>query len=69
MQSKQENVKCYDLLAIEPLNEKILSYINNGNYECDLMSFTFADSKMMNPIKKANFSLVRFSCIHWISLN
>lgn len=54
---KNENTKLYDLLAIEPKNEKILSYLNNGNFECDIISFTFIESLMTNPLKKANFSL------------
>lgn len=53
-------MKYYDLLAIEPLNEKILNYINNGNFDCDLMTFSFADTKIVSSLKKANFSLVSF---------
>jgi len=55
--SKNENLKYYDLLAIDPLNEKVLNYINNGNFDCDLISLTTNDSKIVNFIKKTNFSI------------
>lgn len=35
----------------------MLSYINNGNFDCDLMSFNFSDLKIVNALKRANFSL------------
>lgn len=37
-------MKHYDLLAVEPANEHILSYLNNGHFDCDLITFTFTPS-------------------------
>ncbi|XP_027204263.1 ribonuclease P protein subunit Rpp30 [Dermatophagoides pteronyssinus] len=55
--SKNENLKHYDILAIEPMNEKILNYLNGGNFEFDILTFSSIDSSIVNMIKKANFSL------------
>lgn len=42
--SKSDRLKHYDLLAVEPANEHILSYLNNGHFDCDLITFTFTPS-------------------------
>ncbi|KAH9497029.1 Ribonuclease P protein subunit p30 [Dermatophagoides farinae] len=55
--SKNENLKHYDILAIEPMNEKILNYLNGGNFEFDILTFSSINSSIVNMIKKANFSL------------
>lgn len=41
------------------MNEKILNYLNGGNFEFDILTFSSIDSSIVNMIKKANFSLVR----------
>ncbi|KAH9400737.1 Ribonuclease P protein subunit p30 [Tyrophagus putrescentiae] len=68
--SKSDRLKHYDLLAVEPANEHILSYLNNGHFDCDLITFTFTpsssssssssasdSSKLVTALKRANFSL------------
>lgn len=56
VQSKHENLKHYQLLAIEPKTEKVLNYIQSGNFDCDLLTFPL-ESAMMGTIKKSNFGL------------
>ncbi len=58
--NQSESAKKYDLLAIEPINDKILSYLNNGHFDCDIITFNLTDKLNVN-IRRANFSLVCLS--------
>ncbi|RWS23724.1 ribonuclease P protein subunit p30-like protein, partial [Leptotrombidium deliense] len=54
--TKSQILKEYDLLAIEPVNDKIMNLICGGNLECDIVSFSL-QTKMAFNIKKLNFTV------------
>ncbi|XP_054160208.1 ribonuclease P protein subunit p30-like [Oppia nitens] len=54
--NQSENAKKYDLLSIEPLNDKMLSHLNKGNFDTDLITFNFS-STLCPDIKRSNFSI------------
>lgn len=49
-------VKQYDLLAIEPMNDKVFTQILTGNFDCDIITFNFNEKSPLN-LRKANFSV------------
>ncbi|KPM11919.1 ribonuclease P-like protein [Sarcoptes scabiei] len=55
--NKSETIKQYDLLALEPINERMLNHLNAGRIDFDILTFNQSDSSLFNSIKKANFSL------------
>ncbi|RWS14891.1 ribonuclease P protein subunit p30-like protein [Dinothrombium tinctorium] len=49
-------LKEYDLLAIEVINDKILSQLCGGHLDCDIISFSLSERLTFN-LKKTNFTV------------
>ncbi len=56
-------MKKYDILSIEPLNDKMLGHLNNGNFECDIITFQLTQ-RLPFDLKRANLSLVCYFIIN-----
>lgn len=60
LKNQSSITKQYDLLAIEPLNEKMINQVCSGTFPCDIITFNLSE-KLSAVLKKANFSVVNQS--------
>lgn len=55
---QNQSLKRYDLLAVQPANDKILNQVCGGSLECDILTFNYAD-RLPVDLKRANLTLPR----------
>jgi len=55
--SQSSETKKYDILAIEPRNDKMLNQLCGGNFECDIITFDLSVDRLPLAIHRANFNL------------
>lgn len=51
-----QTAKQYDLLALQPLNDKVFNQILTNNVDCDIITFDFAEKSSLS-FRKANFTV------------
>jgi ribonuclease P/MRP protein subunit RPP1 len=56
--SQSQAFKKYDIIAIEPLSDKMLNILCGGNFDCEIITFSMAERLPIN-LKKVNFTLPR----------
>lgn len=50
-------MKKFDILAIEPMNEKMMNQFCGGQLDCDILCLTMS-SRLEVDLKRANLALV-----------
>lgn len=56
-QSQSPNLKRFDILAIEPMDEKIMNQFCGGQLDCDILCLTMS-TRLVIDLKRANLTLV-----------
>ena len=57
MKSQSPNFKKFDILAIEPMNEKMMNQFCGGQLDCDILCLTMS-ARLEVDLKRANVALV-----------
>lgn len=56
-QAQSESFKKYEILAVEPINDKMLSQFCSGQFDCDILTLHM-NNRLNVDLKRANLSLV-----------